>query len=360
MADQSLPSPLASPTATPSHGDGPTLLSVGIVVQVHTVDRKTLQLSDTPAELAREIENGPYAGLIRPQTGSPLIEIRSQRHLRLAALREEMHAIRCYLSSLGGALGHMVCGGGCHPLPVAGAAADWPELAGQPARIEPAFGMHLHIGCPDPALASYLCRSWTRYLPHLIALSAASPFHAGVDTECASYRSSRRQGPVGNGLTSEGAPSSDIHLDRAGQTVVIRVCDAPLNLDTAVDLAAYAQALTAYLLAEVPAPPDDEAAFDYLLARSQAARFGFDGLIGAHDDGRTIAEDILATLEELRLSGRAVDVAEELNHLEQQVLSAENDAQALRAYQRKHRDLSSVVARQALIWAAGRADGVAL
>lgn len=359
MADRPIPSPLESPTAHPGRSNGAPLLAVGIVVQVHTVDRQTLQLSDTPTELARQIESSPYAALIRPQTGSPLIEIRSQRHLRLAGLREEMHAIRCYLSSLGGALGHMVCGGGCHPLSSARPAGDWPA-AERPASIEPAFGMHLHVGCPDPALANYLCRAWTRYLPQLIALSAASPFHAGVDTECASYRSSRRLAPAGNKPPGEVAPSSDIHVDHDGQTIAIRVCDAPLNLDTAVDLAAYVQALTAYLLAEVPAPPDEEAAFDYLLARAQAARFGFDGLIGAHDDGRTIGEDILATLEELRQAGLAAEIAEELNHLEQQVLSAVNDAQALRGYLRKHRDLSSVVARQALIWAAGRADSVAL
>lgn len=346
MAHRSSPLPKSFPTTS-------SLLTIGIAVQVHTVDRQTLQLSDTPDEFARQIARGPYAKLIRPLAGSPLIEIKSRRHLELAALREEMHAVRCYLSSLGGALGQMVCGGGCHPLPTTGDAVT---------TSEPAFGLHLHVGCPDPELAQYLCRSWTRYLPQLIALSAASPFHAGVDTQCASYRSSRCQDAAGADAAQAAgeAPCWDIATDPDSQSIVIRVCDAPLNLDTAVDLAAYAQALTAYLLAEVPAPPDEDAAFDYLQARYQAARFGFDGLLGTHDDGRTIAEDILATLDLLRLSGRATDIADELNHIEQQVQSAENDAAALRGYLRKDHDLSSVVARQALIWAAGRQNCVAL
>lgn len=354
MAHRSPPLPTSFPAAT-------SLLTIGIAVQVHTVDRQTLQLSNTPDELARQIASGPYAELIRPVAGSPLIEIKSRRHLELAALREEMHAVRCYLSSLGGALGHMVCGGGCHPLPAADAAAPAHPAAGEPAG-EPAFGLHLHVGCPDAELAFYLCRSWTRYLPQLIALSAASPFHAGIDTQCASYRSSRCQEAAGASEPPAAgeAPCWDIAADPDSQSIAIRVCDAPLNLDTAVDLAAYAQALTAYLLAEVPAPPDEEAAFDYLQARYQAARFGFDGLLGTHDDGTTIGEDILATLDVLRLSGRTTEIADELNHLEQQVQSAENDAQALRGYLRKDHDLSSVVARQALIWAAGRQNCVAL
>ena len=306
------------------------MLTIGIAVQVHTVERETLALCQDRGELQRHFAAGPFSSSLRRLDGAGLIEIDSQQHRQIADLREEMKDLRRYLCELAGSQGQMVSGG------------TYPLTKG--ARLK----MQIRIGCPDGDLAKLLCQAWPRYLPQLIALSAASPFHAGRDTQFASFR------PQGLADHAElDSRPTDIHYDIARKLIEIRVCDTPLKLDTAVDLAAYAKEITRYLLAEVPAPRDDEAAFDYRQACFQAAQFSFDGQLGCHDDGKTIAKDILATLEQLREFGTGGHL-DELNRIEQQVHTTANDSQALRAYLSKDRNMTAIVARQVLIWASAR------
>jgi glutamate---cysteine ligase / carboxylate-amine ligase len=62
------------------------------------------------------------------------------------------------------------------------------ERYGYLAKQFTVFGQHIHIGCPGGDDAVYLAHILTRYIPHFIALSAASPFYQGEDT---SFQSSR-------------------------------------------------------------------------------------------------------------------------------------------------------------------------
>lgn len=49
-------------------------------------------------------------------------------------------------------------------------------------------GAHCHVGLPDDALRIDVMRQLSYFLPHLLALSASSPFWQGRDTGLASYR----------------------------------------------------------------------------------------------------------------------------------------------------------------------------
>jgi len=51
------------------------------------------------------------------------------------------------------------------------------------------FGLHVHVGIPDPDLRMDIMNEARYFLPHLLALSASSPFWAGRDTGLKSYRS---------------------------------------------------------------------------------------------------------------------------------------------------------------------------
>lgn len=313
-------------------------LTIGIVVQVQALDRASLRPAEIDTALIGAIEDGIYRELIRPLAKRAAIEIVSPRFATIGELRQNMQAIRGYLSTLAGAFGIVVAGGGCHPLAAGGSSAH-----GQ------LYGLHLRIGCPDAVLAEYLCSAWQRYLPQLIALSAASPFHAGSDTEFASYRARTLE-------TLDPDHRARVCRD-ADDGIEIRVCDAPLNLDTAVDLAAYAQALSAYLLAEVPPAADDAAIFEPRLARLQAARFGLDGLLGTHDDGQTIGQDILETIDHLRLSAHPPESGRAFDRIEEQVLACGNDATTMRGYLRSDRAMTTMLAHLAQTWASARPDG---
>ncbi|WP_419843102.1 carboxylate-amine ligase [Candidatus Poriferisodalis sp.] len=50
-------------------------------------------------------------------------------------------------------------------------------------------GLHVHVGIEDPELRIDLMNQVTYFLPHLLALSASSPYWMGRDTGLASYRS---------------------------------------------------------------------------------------------------------------------------------------------------------------------------
>ena len=49
-------------------------------------------------------------------------------------------------------------------------------------------GMHVHVGIDDPDTRIDIMNQLTYFLPHLLALSASSPFWQGEDTGLASYR----------------------------------------------------------------------------------------------------------------------------------------------------------------------------
>lgn len=57
------------------------------------------------------------------------------------------------------------------------------------ARQVQIFGMHIHVGVPDRVARLPLMDAVKVFCPHLLALSASSPFMEGEDTGFASYRS---------------------------------------------------------------------------------------------------------------------------------------------------------------------------
>jgi glutamate---cysteine ligase / carboxylate-amine ligase len=59
---------------------------------------------------------------------------------------------------------------------------------GRIARDEHIFGMHIHVGVPEELDRVGIMNVVRHYLPHLLALSASSPFMEGADTGFASFR----------------------------------------------------------------------------------------------------------------------------------------------------------------------------
>jgi len=63
------------------------------------------------------------------------------------------------------------------------------------------FGVHVHVGVRSPDKAIPIVNALTAYIPHLLALSASSPYWIGTDTGLASARSK-----VFEGLPTAGLP----------------------------------------------------------------------------------------------------------------------------------------------------------
>lgn len=126
-------------------------------------------------------------------------------------------------------------------------------------------GMHVHVGIPDRAMRIDLMNQLTYFLPHLLALSASSPFWQGGDTGLASYRTTVFGGmprtglppPFGSwedfdrplqalidlGVVEDGSKIWwDLRPSHRFPTLETRVCDASPRMADTITLAALIQA----------------------------------------------------------------------------------------------------------------------
>jgi glutamate---cysteine ligase / carboxylate-amine ligase len=189
------------------------------------------------------------------------------------------------------------------------------------------LGMHIHIGMSSPASCIRYHNFYLHFMPHLLALSANSPFEQGRYTGFASFRPTVTESmPVG-GLPYQFRNWQDYvdlcrAMARAGSitdlkdlwwdlrpcprygTLEIRICDQPSTLAEAAAIAAFVHSLGHWFsehedwLEEMPRP------HNWRLRENKwrAMRYGLDADIVIHDAGdtRPMAEDFLVWLERLR------------------------------------------------------------
>ncbi len=152
------------------------------------------------------------------------------------------------------------------------------------------FGQHVHVGCQNGDDAIYLLHGLSRFVPHFIALNAASPWFDSTDSRFACSRLNRFSSYPDNGpmpwvenwqafqrlfrrlsYTSMIDSMKDLHWDIRPSpvfgTVEVRVMDTPLTIGQAVNIAGFIQTLACWLLNERPFKHQPE---DYLLYLSTA------------------------------------------------------------------------------------------
>ena len=313
--------------------------SLGIELELQLVRAHDLDLSRDAADLLARLEKRKLPGAVKPEITESMIELNSGVHLRYAALRDELRAMRDAVVKEAGVLNLRVSGGGSHPFHGWADRRIYPterfrsilERYGYLAKQFTVFGQHIHIGCPSADDAIYLTHMMTRYVPHFIALSASSPYVQRHDTL---FNSARLNSVFAFPLSGR-APFmlrwSDFENDYFAQmertgvvksmkdfywdirpkpeygTIELRVCDTPLTVDRAAALACYLQALCRYLLDGSESAPAESDYLVYNYNRFQACRFGLDGTI-VHPksyEALPLREDILTTLR--KIDGQAAN-----------------------------------------------------
>ncbi len=195
------------------------------------------------------------------------------------------------------------------------------DLAGVARRML-ICGMHVHIGIENDDLRIDLLGQMSYFLPHLLALSASSPFWQGSDTGLASYRLS-----VFDNLPRTGLPpmfNSYAEYKRAVDTLIgagvikdatkiwwdlrpsdrfptleTRICDVTPRLDDAVAIAALVQSL-AHMLYRLRLSNQRWRQYERFLInenRWQAQRYGVSGQL--MDFGKAELVDYPRLLDEL-------------------------------------------------------------
>ncbi len=188
--------------AAAGEGDGimsihtPPSLSIGIEEEYQTVDPVTRDLkSHIHAEIVQKGKS-LLAERVKPEMHQSVVEIGTGVCKNIQEAKEEIRDIRRQIVGLARENGLRLAAGGTHPF------AEWREQEIYPddrykvivedlkmvARANLIFGLHVHIGVEDRETGIQLMNSARYFLPHLLALSANSPFWLGMDTGLRSYR----------------------------------------------------------------------------------------------------------------------------------------------------------------------------
>jgi carboxylate-amine ligase len=165
-------------------------LSLGVEEELLLVDERNQLVAE--GELVLERITGPAAERVSTEIFTEQIELKTGICHGADDVLAQLDELRRLVADEGF---HML-GAGLHP-----SSSSEPTLVSNP-RYEvvredfgnllrtPPCGLHVHVGIPDPDTAVRLANAFRRYLPALQALSANSPFQAGVDSGHASARTS--------------------------------------------------------------------------------------------------------------------------------------------------------------------------
>jgi len=140
-------------------------------------------------------------------------------------------------------------------------------------------------------------------------------------------------------------------------TVELRICDTPLTVDHAADLAAYAQTLAAWLLDDRDRGASEASVMDlylpYAVNRFQACRYGIQAELIEVDTAtrKPLAEDFINTVAKLQRYAAQLGTGESLQRLSRLSLSGNNGALWLREQFKDCESMWEVVERTTALWA---------
>lgn len=358
--------------------------TLGIELEMQVINPPGYDLSQDSATLISAVKDKITAGEVKHDITESMLEMATDVCQNIDQAAAQFSAIQNAI--LAAAADHHleICGGGTHPF------QKWQrqevcdneryqrtlENFGYLIRQATVFGQHVHVGCANGDDAIYLLHGLSRFVPHFIALSAASPYMQGADTQFASSRLNIFSAFPDNGpmpwvsnwqefealfrslsYTSMIDSIKDLHWDIRPSphfgTVEVRVMDTPLTLSHAVDIAGLIQATAHWILTERPFKHQEKDYLLYNFNRFQACRYGLEGILTDVHTGnhQRLADDTLSLLEKVAPSARHVGATSAIESLARQVKSGMNEAQGMRDFVADGGSLIGLVKKHCEIWA---------
>ncbi|MDT8316816.1 MAG: YbdK family carboxylate-amine ligase [bacterium] len=294
--------------------------SLGVELELQLLDKESLALVPKSGQIIAGFDDSPP--FVKPELMLSNVEVNTRPCSSIEAVQEDLltkldlvyrEALR-YDTTLSLA--------GTHPF------SSWKEQGfvpderytrlldklGAVARRFNIFGLHVHVGIDCGEKCIFIMNSLLYYLPHLLALSANSPFWNGEDTGLKSYRSK-----VFEALPTAGVPAYfdgwsdysslvdmyistgtietireiwwDVRPHPDFGTLEIRVCDAPCSIKQLISIVALIQALVARLGRAFDEGVKLDLAPYFILKENKwrAARYGLDASFILPDGSGTIA-----------------------------------------------------------------------
>ncbi len=251
--------------------------SIGIEEEYLLVDEYSLDLAVAPESLMDECKS-ELQGQVSPEFLQCQIEIGTRVCANISEARDDLKRLRSCVSRVAQNHGLRPIAVSCHPF------ADWKDqqhtdkeryntlakdLGGVVERML-ICGMHVHVGLDTDDLRNDVMGQLSYFLPHLLALSASSPFWQGRDTGLASYRLTVFDNLPRTGLPPQFPSFADyertvealIDLDLIEDsskiwwdlrpsshypTLETRICDVNPRLEDTLTLAAFIQSISRML-----------------------------------------------------------------------------------------------------------------
>jgi carboxylate-amine ligase len=247
--------------------------TLGVEVELQVVDHQTGDLAPGAQRILDACVEEKIGG-VSGEFLLSMLEVRTGVCESVAEVRDTLAPLIQRVRHIASSVGFDIGFGGTHPFGRPAMSAVSPSERYQRIQKRQAFmayqeavyGLHVHVGVPDGEAAIGVINHLVPYLPHLLALSANSPFWQGIDTGFASARL-RMFRPSGN----SGLPphlrswqdfcqycqvlhaaqlieaTKDIYWDvrpRPGfGTIEFRICDVPGRFSEMLGLVALVRAL---------------------------------------------------------------------------------------------------------------------
>jgi carboxylate-amine ligase len=289
-------------------GQGPPL-TLGVEEEHMLVSSDNYGLASEIEVVLEKLEGGALAGRVHPELTESTAEIATGICVGVDDALRELTELRRGLATTLRPLGMRLAATGTHPFSLAEEQRitrrdRYRQLVEQlqyVARRELVFGMHIHVAVPDPDTCMKVMEGVLIELPILLALSSNSPFWRGEITGLNSTRTAVFAGFPRSGLPPR-FDSYDDYAEAVGWlegtgaivdytrlwwdvrphprlgTIEVRVMDVQFDLEYAMALTAYVQALVAQLIDEIDQGNPPTPFHRLLVAENKwlAARYGLD------------------------------------------------------------------------------------
>lgn len=336
-------SPQPETPAIPFHGSPkPT---IGVELEIQVIDPETRNLTSRSIQILERLED---SSRIKQELTQSTVEVITGVCNTVAEARSDLTRSLQTLYEIGDELGHAYAGAGTHPFGQWRQQSIYPNDRYQnlvrriqwPARRLLIYGLHVHVGVTSGEKAIAIMNSLTRYLPHLLALSASSPFIDHEDTGLASARTkifeamptaglpfrlrnySEFQRFMNSLLRADAIESIreiwwDIRPHPGFGTIEVRICDCPSTLTEAAALTALTQCLVVWLDRCYDSGIMAELLFPWIVRENKwrAARWGLEANVIVDNVGTQtqVVDDIRRLVELFGPISEQLDCSKELH-----------------------------------------------
>ena len=355
--------------------DGSPNPTLGVELELQILDPETKNLVSGAEQI---IDRSGDSTHVKPELIQSTVELNTDICQDVGQVRQELSSRIRRLLGVYDELGFELACAGTHPF------AEWSEQditdkdryhmlverCQWPARRLMIFGLHVHVGVQTGEKAVAVVDALSTYLPHLLALSASSPFFDHLDTGLACCRVKifeslptaglpyrlvnwvefqRLMKTLINSKTVETVREIwwDVRPHPDFGTVEVRICDGVPTLDEVMAMTSLVQSLVVWLGDRYDEGAASEPLQRFWITREnkwRAARWATEAEIIVDEDGRLepLADSIRRLVEDVTPTARQLGCAEELTRV-RDILQAGPSYQRQRKLYEETRDFRKVV-----------------